>query len=110
MGTVLNRHVADEAISDYGETDLMKEQIHEREMRLLEQCDVIVAEVTTPSLGVGYIVAMGLEMGKKVLCVYQGDDTHKLSAMIKGDTRVSVSTYEKPDELRPLLLELLGSS
>ena len=100
---VLNEHVADEEISDYGETDLSKEQIHKREMEWLSESDIIVAEVTTPSLGVGYLIPRALEMGKRVVCLYQGEDTHKLSAMIKGDTRVEVITYTDTNELNDVL-------
>ncbi len=98
-GTVLNEHIADETISDYGETDLSKEQIYRREMEGLSQADLVVAEVTTPSLGVGYLVARALEMNKRVICLYQGEDTHKLSAMIKGDPRTEVHSYTDPKEI-----------
>lgn len=102
-GTVLNERVADETISDYGETDITKQQIHEREMQSLEQADLIVAEVTTPSLGVGYLIAEAIRLSKRVVCLYHGNDTHKLSAMIKGDERIEVHTYTDPKELRDVL-------
>ena len=31
----------------------------------------IVAEVTQPSLGVGYEIGRGVEMGKKILCLFR---------------------------------------
>jgi len=101
--TVLNEHVVDEEISDYGETDLSKEQIQKREMERLSKADVLIAEVTTPSLGVGYLIANALEIHKRVVCLYQGEDAHKLSAMIKGDRRVEVITYRDTNELNDVL-------
>ena len=100
FGTVLNPHVAEDDVSDFGETDLTKQHIHARELERLNQADLVVAEVTTPSLGVGFLIAKALERQKPVICFYQGKDTYKLSAMIKGDERVRVITYQTDDELR----------
>lgn len=104
QGTVLNEHVADETISDYGETNMTKQQIHEREMKTLMQADVIVAEVTTPSLGVGYLIARALDLEKRVICLYRGENTHKLSAMIKGDARVEVVCYTNVSDVPSSLI------
>src|SRR3989338_5360937 len=84
-GTVISGHVADESISEFGETELTKEEIYSREIAALETSDVVVAEVTTPSLGVGYIIGLATSLGKKVVAFYSGENTLKLSAMIKGD-------------------------
>src|SRR3989338_7417229 len=79
FGTVLSEHIADETISDYGETDLSKEEIHAREIESLKKSDVVVAEVTTPSLGVGYLLGEAVRLGKRVIGLYCGEDTDKLS-------------------------------
>ena len=59
-GTVLSRHIQDEELSQYGETNLSAKEILERERGTLAKSDIVVAEVTTPSLGVGYLIAMQL--------------------------------------------------
>src|ERR1035437_7960798 len=89
-GTVLSEHVADESLSEYGETDIEKEEIHNRELDALKKSDLVVAEVTTPSLGVGYLVSQAINLNKKVIALYNGDDTLKLSAMIKGNKNIKV--------------------
>ena len=53
-GEVLTEHVGSKALSDGGEQDLTDKEIHARDISWLEECDAVVAEVTTPSLGVGY--------------------------------------------------------
>jgi hypothetical protein len=103
FGEVLDEHVADETLSHFGETDIAKEEIHQREMNSIEACRVFVAEVSTPSLGVGYEIARALELGKKVLCFYEGGDTYKLSAMIKGDKRLRVFSYQTMEEVEAVL-------
>ncbi len=90
---VLNPHVGDDDVSDYGETDVTKREIFEREMERLSRADALIAEVTTPSLGVGYLIAAARQKKIPVLCFYRGKDTFKLSAMIKGDEGVDVWVY-----------------
>lgn len=103
IGQVLNPHIADELVSNFGETDVTKKQIYTRELQRLAQCDVFIAEVTTPSLGVGYLIAQALQLQKRVICFYQGTDTFKLSAMIKGNEHVEVFAYSTQEELQIIL-------
>ena len=62
--------------------------IHDRDVSLLTECNAIVAEVTQPSLGVGYEIGRGVAMGKKILCLYRPQPDKKLSAMIRGADEV----------------------
>lgn len=110
FGTVLSDHVSDEKVTEYGETDLSKEAIHEREMKTLEACDVVIAEVTTPSLGVGYLIGQALHAEKRVICLYYGKDTYKLSAMIKGNAQITVFAYTELNEIEQFLERELVSA
>ena len=54
-GEVLTPFVADKSITNLGsEHEGGDREIHDRDVKLLRQCSVVVAEVTQPSLGVGY--------------------------------------------------------
>ncbi len=98
-GTVVSEHVADEELSAFGETNVAKEEIHSRELDRIKESDAVVAETTTPSLGVGYIIAKARELKKKVICVYNGPNTDKLSAMIKGSPGIIIISYMTLQEL-----------
>ncbi|MEK9177371.1 MAG: nucleoside 2-deoxyribosyltransferase [Patescibacteria group bacterium] len=102
-GTVHAPHIADASVSEYGETDTPDAEILTRELAALVACDIVVAEVTTPSLGVGYFIARATDAGKKVLALYRGQNTLKLSAPIKGDPRVSVHLYKDENEIEGVL-------
>jgi hypothetical protein len=65
-------------------------------MRWLEECDVVVAEVSTPSHGVGYEVAVGLSLQKPVLCCYQRGK--RISKIITGNTNPTVKVVEYNDQ------------
>lgn len=51
-------------------------------------CDALVAEVSTPSHGVGYEIALALCLEKPVLCCYR--EGHQVSKMILGNTSQSI--------------------
>lgn len=106
-GTVLTPHVANDDISTYGETSFSAREILLRELTSLNQADIVVAEVTTPSLGVGYLISYATALGKDVVALYRAADTLKLSEIISGDTNVRVRTYETADEVEDLLKEEL---
>ncbi|XP_076047503.1 uncharacterized protein LOC143029051 [Oratosquilla oratoria] len=54
----------------------------------LKQCHVIVAEVTQPSLGVGYELGRGVEMKKKILCMYRPQPDKSMMQTTTGSTHL----------------------
>lgn len=81
--TVLNAHVGDPQLSTAGESQLSDAAIRDRDVAWLMQSDVVVAETTTPSLGVGYELALAEHAHKPVLILHHANST-RLSAMIAG--------------------------
>ncbi|XP_042233998.1 2'-deoxynucleoside 5'-phosphate N-hydrolase 1-like isoform X2 [Homarus americanus] len=107
-GTVLTTFVADpKTTATSSEEDGAKtdKEIHDRDVKLLEECHAIVAEVTQPSLGVGYEIGRGVAMGKRILCLYRPQPNKILSAMIRGadiDGQFVTKDY-KEEELSGIL-------
>lgn len=91
-GEVLTEHVGDVGL--ISETDLDDKEIHERDLTWLRECDFVVAEVTQPSLGVGYELGRAVEWNKKVLCLYRPSEGKSLSAMIAGAENIDVHEYQ----------------
>jgi len=61
-----------------------------------------VAEVTTASLGMGYELGIAEKLNKKVLCIYREKEGVRLSAMIAGNSKLTVKIYRDlgdPDAL-----------
>eukprot|EP00088_Acartia_fossae_P039085 TRINITY_DN4067_c0_g1_i1.p1 TRINITY_DN4067_c0_g1~~TRINITY_DN4067_c0_g1_i1.p1 ORF type:complete len:156 (-),score=32.30 TRINITY_DN4067_c0_g1_i1:554-1021(-) len=84
-GSVLTPFVADKKITNLGSEHAGGDKgIHDRDVELLEQSDVIVAEVTQPSLGVGYEIGRAVAMNKPILCLYRPQEGKLLSGMIRG--------------------------
>lgn len=82
--------------------------IYERDLRWLEECDVVIAEVSTPSLGVGVEIAEATRLGKPIVALYEGDG--HLSAMVAGNPAVDVITYRSREELFARLAVLAGDA
>ena len=96
-GEVLTEHIADDKLDDRGE-NISETAIFERDTGWLKESDIIVAEVTQPSLGVGYEIALGESLGKRIICLFK-QKSGNLSAMIKGNRKLEVLEYTSVDEL-----------
>lgn len=98
-GEVLTTHVADPNLSENGEKDLTQEDIYYRDVRWLNQADVLVAEISIPSLGIGYEIAYSENKGTKIICFYDNKSEKALSAMIGGNKNVEVVRYNDLEEV-----------
>jgi hypothetical protein len=105
-GEVLTEHVGDDSLISAGEQDLPDHIIHDRDIRWIEASDIVIAEVTTPSLGVGYEIATAQNMGKRIYCLFNTSKRTQLSAMIRGSNKLIVFDYQNFDELKKILIEI----
>ncbi|XP_042874609.1 putative 2'-deoxynucleoside 5'-phosphate N-hydrolase 1 isoform X2 [Penaeus japonicus] len=108
-GTVLTPFVADPKLTEMaleeGKARTDKE-IYDQDVSLLEECQAIVAEVTQPSLGVGFELGCGVAMKKKILCLYRPQPEKRLSAMIRGaEKEGSFMTRDYKEEDLPAIFE-----
>jgi hypothetical protein len=96
FGKVLTEHIGRLDLVD--EREIPPCQIHDRDLTWLKSADVIIAEVTTPSLGVGYELGRAVEMGKPILCLSRQNDDKRLSGMISGSPGILSIVYETLEE------------
>ncbi|XP_050982807.1 2'-deoxynucleoside 5'-phosphate N-hydrolase 1 isoform X1 [Labeo rohita] len=85
--------------------------IHDRDVEWLMMSDVIVAEVTQPSLGVGYELGRAVAANKRVFCLFRPSSGKVLSAMIRGASTNSlfqVQDYTE-DEVESILEKYFDS-
>ena len=103
FGEVLTEFIGDTSLSGLGEGNLNDKFIHDRDLEWLLSADALVAEVTTPSLGVGYEIGRALENGKKILCLYRNINGKRISAMIKGAPGIVVKQYDDLDDAKGII-------
>lgn len=106
-GEVLTEHVGDEEEVSEDDLHLSDQQIHDRDLQWIRESDVMVAEVTIPSLGVGYEIGRALEMSLPIICLFNGNSQNKLSAMIGGSDGVEMHTYTDNTKLSKVLKEFI---
>jgi nucleoside 2-deoxyribosyltransferase len=99
-GDVLTEHVGARTISELGEQNLSSEEIYNRDLKWLEEADIVIGEVSVPSLGVGYEIAKAEKLEKKILCVCQKlEEGREISAMIGGNKNITLKEYNDLVEL-----------
>lgn len=108
-GRVLTENIGDSGLSALGE-DASDKEIHDRDLAWLKEADYLVAEVTTPSLGVGYEIGRANEWRKPTLCLLRRNYDRALSAMIAGSDWARVRQYESAAELREIFDEFFGKA
>lgn len=93
---VLSEHVGSSELTGTGEP-LDETAIYQRDIAWISEADGVIADVTVPSLGVGYEVAYAQFVARKpILCIAQGQPN--VSAMIKG-SGVKLLSYEHAEHL-----------
>lgn len=96
-GEVLTEHIGDPNLTEEGEQGKSDQEIYERDMRWLKEADVLVAEVSIPSLGIGYEISKA-EHQKRMLCLYHPQQGKRLSSMISGNKNFIVKNYKTKEE------------
>ncbi len=109
FGTVLTEHIGDQNLLATGE-NLSDTEIFERDMNWIKESDIVVAEVTTPSLGVGYELGQAEAMKKPVLCIYRHIDGKRISAMISGNSHFETAVYSNVENARQIVEHFINSS
>ena len=104
---VLTEHVGDLSLS---KTEGRKDRdvaIYEQDTAWLRESNLVIAECSTPSLGVGYELSYAEAHGKPVHIFYDASRTH-LSAMLTGDKYFQIHPYSAEAEIYPFLDALLN--
>ena len=75
------------------------QEVYQRDVDWIERCDALIAEVSTPSHGVGYELAFALSLMKPVLACYK--EGASVSKMITGNSQetLRILTYSNTSTL-----------
>ncbi|MBQ6426418.1 MAG: nucleoside 2-deoxyribosyltransferase [Clostridia bacterium] len=107
--TVLTEHVGNTAISSLGQSEYLPSEIYRQDTAWLRESDLVIAECSRPSLGVGYELAYAERFG--IPChVFFRKSRGQLSAMLSGDPYFQIYPYETEEELFAQLDSILEKS
>lgn len=88
------------------ETAVAPETVYARDIAWVDAAEALVADVTTPSHGVGYEIAYAVLSGKRTLCLARVGV--KVSKMITGNPRLTFAQYEDAEQAIQLIAHFLG--
>ena len=106
--TVLTEHIGLGSLSVKARTKEDDVHIYERDTEWLRSSDVLIAECTNPSHGVGYELAYAEARNIPVHIFYDKRKAN-ISAMLNGNAYFKVYPYENEAEICPVLDKILGS-
>lgn len=101
-GDVLTEHVGSMNLSLKEQGRSKDKLIYEQDTTWLRESDVLIAECTCPSLGVGYELAYAERYGIPCHIFYDKTKT-QLSAMLTGDAYYNIHPYEKEEDIYPII-------
>ena len=81
---------------DYSFDVSRDKKIFEKDLKMLRSADVVIVEVSNPSIGVGYELATAEMLKKQVLCL--GMEGVLLTAMVTGNDYFVVKRYSSLEE------------
>ncbi len=105
-GTVLTEHVGDENLLSQ-ERFLSEEAIFTRDMQWLTEADLLIAEISAPSLGVGYELAAAEQMKIPCFCLFRQQENKNISAMIAGNSFFQLIGYRDFPEVKRIISDLM---
>src|SRR5437899_2858190 len=107
---VLTTHLLADDV-ETAESRLAEADVFRRDIEWLSQCDVLVAEASGSSYGVGfevgYVLGRASQTGQRVVLLYNAERRHAVSRLITGNSNAACTTlgYSSIDELISMIDE-----
>lgn len=106
-GEVISEHLSDSGSPEKDEKtgDTV---IYARATESIRHSNLVVAEVSQPSIGVGYEIGLAEAIGVPVIALFHRGSEHRISAMIAGNEKIVTLRYDTFEELGALLEKQLA--
>ncbi len=104
---VLTEHIGNLKLSALEQGKDKDAAIYEQDMGWLRESDLVIAECTCPSLGVGYEMAYAEKLNKPCHIMYNRKKT-ELSAMLTGNPYFNIYQYTDEKEIYEIISKILA--
>jgi nucleoside 2-deoxyribosyltransferase len=110
--TILTKHLLDDNV-DGAEAALTERAVYDRDIEWLEACDILIADASGSSFGVGfevgYVLGRSDRTKQRVVLLYRADRRDQISRLIIGNAhpRCRVVPYETGVELAASVLSMI---
>ena len=106
-GEVLTKQIAD--------PDAIKKEVFQKDEDIyndlenkLEKADILIAEVSVPSIGVGYEIGYASKLNKKIVAIYDKNYIDKVTTMIRGNKNIKIIPYKDIREILDKIEEIIS--
>jgi nucleoside 2-deoxyribosyltransferase len=102
--TILTKHLLEDNVEG-AESTLTERAVYDRDIAWLEACDLLIADASGSSFGVGfevgYVLGRADRTDQRVVLLYRADRRDRISRLIIGNAhpRCQTISYENPDDL-----------
>ena len=109
--TILTRHLLDDNVEG-AESALTERAVYERDIAWLDGCDILIADASGSSFGVGfevgYVLGRSERTDQRVILLYRADRRDRISRLIVGNAhpRCRVVPYATAAELEAAVLPI----
>ena len=110
--TILTKHLLDDNVEG-AESALSERAVYERDMEWLDACDILIADASGSSFGVGfevgYVLGRSDRTDQRVVLLYRADRRDHISRLIVGNAhpRCRTIAYAGADQLARAVLGVL---
>lgn len=82
------------------------EEVYKHDVQCVKNCDLLLAEVSYPAIGLGFEIATAINQSKKILAVAKKDA--KVSRLVLGikETNYSFKRYNEIEEIPKIIKSL----
>ena len=101
-GQVLTEHIGNVSMNALGQTHMTAEEVYTKDTNWIKEADIVIAEVTTPSLGVGYELGYAEMLKKRIICIYRSIEGKQVSRMVLGNKYNECFEYKEVKDLEPI--------
>lgn len=111
--TSLGATVFHEHVTRYSQDDLDKMsdddrvEFHDKIFHKIKDCDVVVAEGSSSSMGVGFLISSALELQKPTIFLFKGKKPTNILGFLEENEKLIVLEYRDVGELKELLRNAL---
>lgn len=105
---VLTEHIGKANMSLNAQRKEIDIHIYERDTGWLRSCDLLIAECTCPSLGVGYELAYA-EAHHIPVYIFYNKEKSNISAMLNGNSYFTIIPYNEEEEIYWEIDTILGN-
>jgi 2'-deoxynucleoside 5'-phosphate N-hydrolase len=83
-------------------------QFHKNIMDQIKKSDLVVAEITSQSLSVGFLISMALDLSKPTILLYRGNSKPNIISTLEESDKLLVRSYKDENEIEKILVDCLN--